>query len=305
MIRHFESDPDLGAAVFSVHLPDGSSECSAYPDVFIGCGTGFRRKALEEVGGLPEDFFMQAEEYDLSLRLLDAGWAVKRFDDLHVVHLKSSTARRPGRVMRLDVRNNMILARRYFPRQWIKPFQQDWMTRYYKIAAARKQRMSFFAGALQGFVSSRLQHKRKPISDAAFEAFAKIKEIKARLHLAQQNLDLKSMIFVDLGKNVLAYWMAAQGLGIDIVAIADQKLGAADTKRARRYRGIPIVDDEEAQTYAADAVLIANLSPVHARQRRRQWRAIAHRPVIDLFELDQPWTGDLDHEIAPIGQRVA
>src|SRR4051812_35219353 len=94
MIRHFEADPDLGAAVFSVHLADGSSECSAYPDVFIGCGTGFRRKALEEVGGLPEDFFMQAEEYDLSLRLLDAGWMVKGFDDLHVVHLKAHLARR-------------------------------------------------------------------------------------------------------------------------------------------------------------------------------------------------------------------
>ena len=52
-------------------------ECSAYPDVFIGCGTGFRRQALVEVGGLPEDFFMQAEEYDLSLRLLDAGWTVE------------------------------------------------------------------------------------------------------------------------------------------------------------------------------------------------------------------------------------
>src|SRR3954470_15120268 len=60
MIRHFEADPDLGAAVFEIHLPDGSSECSAYPDVFIGCGTGFRRQALAEVGGLPEDFFMQA-----------------------------------------------------------------------------------------------------------------------------------------------------------------------------------------------------------------------------------------------------
>ena len=66
MVRHFQADPMLGAAVFTVTLPDGSRECSAYPDVFIGCGTGFRRRALEQAGGLPEDFFMQAEEYDLS-----------------------------------------------------------------------------------------------------------------------------------------------------------------------------------------------------------------------------------------------
>src|SRR4051812_47927608 len=63
MIQHFENEPQLGAAAFTIDLPDGSQECSAYPDVFIGCGTGFRRRALTQVGGLPEDFFMQAEEY--------------------------------------------------------------------------------------------------------------------------------------------------------------------------------------------------------------------------------------------------
>ncbi|CAN5396290.1 hypothetical protein BH09PLA1_BH09PLA1_31840 [soil metagenome] len=296
MIRHFDADRDLGAAVFAVHLPDGSAECSAYPDVFIGCGTGFRRTALVEVGGLPDDFFMQAEEYDLSLRLLDAGWIVQRFDDLHVVHLKSPTARRPRRVMRLDVRNNLIVTRRYFPQHWIRPFARDWMSRYYKIAASKKQRISFFAGAIHGFVASSWPSRRKPISDAAFEAFAKINEIRGRLAIAQEVLDLKSVIFVDLGKNVLVYWMAARDLGIEVVAIADQNLGAASGKRARKYRGVPIVDDTEAQTYAADAVVIANLSPVHAQARRRDWRAIAHRPVVDLFELGQPWTEDLRTE---------
>src|SRR5438105_3645348 len=107
MIDHFENDPRLGAAVFTITLPDGSRECSAYPDVFIGCGTGFRRQALEQVGGLPEDFFMQAEEYDLSLRLLDAGWSVRTFDDLHVKHLKTPGARYSERGKQFDVRNNL------------------------------------------------------------------------------------------------------------------------------------------------------------------------------------------------------
>src|SRR5687767_2592086 len=98
MMQHFDADPALGAAVFTVTLPDGSRECSAYPNVFIGCGTGFRRRALRQVGGLPPDFFMQAEEYDLSLRLLAAGWEVKAFDDLHISHLKTPTARSSSRV---------------------------------------------------------------------------------------------------------------------------------------------------------------------------------------------------------------
>src|SRR5687768_8233700 len=136
MIRHFESDPSLGAAVFDVQLPDGSRECSAYPNVFIGCGTGFRRRALAQVGELPEDFFMQAEEYDLSLRLLAAGYDVRTFDDLHVTHLKSPTARASERVTRFDVRNNLVLITRYFPRQWVIPFAKDWLRRYRLIANA-------------------------------------------------------------------------------------------------------------------------------------------------------------------------
>src|SRR4051812_19074754 len=116
MIEHFRADPQLGAAVFDVILPDGSHECSAYPNVFIGCGTGFRREAVIDVGGLPDDFFMQAEEYDLSLRLLAAGWKIERLDDIRVTHLKTPNARIPARTTRLDVRNNLTLVTRYFPR---------------------------------------------------------------------------------------------------------------------------------------------------------------------------------------------
>ncbi len=104
MIEYFQADPQLGAAVFDVVLPDGSRESSALPNVFIGCGTGFRREAITQAGRLPDDFFMQAEEYDLSLRLLDAGWKIRRFSDLQVRHLKTPSARSPARTTRLDAR---------------------------------------------------------------------------------------------------------------------------------------------------------------------------------------------------------
>ena len=283
MIQHFDADPQLGAAAFDVHLPDGSRECSAYPNVFIGCGTGFRRRALAEVGGLPTDFFMQAEEYDLSLRLLDAGWRVRPFDDLHVIHLKSPAARRSGRTMRLDVRNNLIVASRYFPGGWAGPMARDWLTRYYRIAAAKRQRLAFLAGAAQGAVAM-ITDQRRPIGAAAFETFAKVNEIEARLRRAQADLDLRSVLFVDVGKNLLPYWRAARRLGILVVAIADAKLGRDGNGRPARYRGIPIVTDEEARTYAFDAAVVSNLSPVHAALRREQWRRMDFRPVIDLFE---------------------
>jgi GT2 family glycosyltransferase len=148
MIAHFERDARLGAATFTVTLPTGQRECSAYPNVFIGCGTGFRRAALDEVGGLPSDFFMQAEEYDLSLRLMAAGWAVRSFDDLHVTHLKTPAARYPQRVAMLDVRNNLVLAARHFPLRWAIAYGFDWTQRYRWIAKVNGRRWPHWKGVL-------------------------------------------------------------------------------------------------------------------------------------------------------------
>ncbi len=282
MIRYFESDPSLGAAVFDVQLPDGSRECSAYPNVFIGCGTGFRRRALAQVGGLPEDFFMQAEEYDLSLRLLAGGWKVHRFDDLHVLHLKTPTARKSTRTTRLDVRNNLTLIGRYFPDRWVMPFALDWTNRYAMLAAARDHRAAHWQGVTEAAIRAVRGIDRRPLGATAFEKFARIDAIAQGLGAARDELGLKTILLADLGKNVLVYWLAAQSCGIKVTAVADDTLGG----RGWKYRGVPIMTNEEARRAPFDAVVISNLSPVHAALRRDWWRRAQGGPVVDLFECE-------------------
>ena len=279
MMQYFETDISLGAAVFTITSPDGSQECSAYPNVCIGCGTGFRIEALREVGGLPDDFFMAAEEYDLSLRLLDAGWNVRRFDDLHVTHLKSPLARFPTRVTRLDVRNNLLLAMRSFPPDWRLPYAIEWMKRYRLIARAKGRGGAFWAGLITGAVAAVVSRWR-PISPAAFEAFTRVRETEVRMKEAARRYGLRDVLFVDLGKNIFAYRRAAERCGLRVVAVADASLGG----RRFRYNGIPIVSDAGAQSLKFDAAIVSNLSPVHAAARRAAWRAKDTRPVIDLFE---------------------
>jgi GT2 family glycosyltransferase len=288
MIEHFDHDPTLGAAGFTVTLPDGSRECSAYPDVFIGCGVGLRRSALEQVGGLPDDFFMQAEEYDLSLRLLDAGWSVRTFDDLHVAHLKTPQARISDRTMRLDVRNNLTLIGRHFPDQWVMPFAIDWMRRYAAIARAKGLRGAFWRGFSQGALRVTERLNRRPISDGAFEQFARIEEIRRRMWAAKARYGLRRVLFVDYGKNILPYWLGARDCGIDVVAVAvaDAPLARA----ARHYRGAPVLHDTDALRLTFDGVVVSNLSPVHAAARCEQWRMMCAAPVIDLFERARPRT---------------
>jgi GT2 family glycosyltransferase len=282
MITHFQNDPRLGAAIFNVTLPDGSREASAFPTVCIGCGTAFRREALIAAGGLPTDFFMQAEEYDLSLRLLDAGWDLRRFDDLHVSHLKTTTARRPARTTRLDIRNNLLVISRNFPRYWIRPYAKDWIQRYHWLAAGRgiRHRFAFYHGLLGGLLKSLIPNKRRAISDGAFEKFAMINRIRAELTHATRRHNLRRVLLIDVGKNLYAYWLAARALNLNIVAIADNSFASPD----RKYRGIPIIDDTAARILPFDAVIIANDSPIHAPIRSATWRAMISRPVLTFSE---------------------
>ena len=69
-------------------------------------------------------------------------------------------------------------------------------------------------------------------------------------------------------------------MGLRVTGVADAKL----SRPKRRYRGVNIVDDEAAQLLEFDVAVIANVSPVHAAQRRDAWRQRSRRPVIDLFE---------------------
>jgi len=283
MLAHFEADPSLGAAIFTITLPSGAQECSAYPDVFIGCGTGFRTDALRQVGGLPDDFFMQAEEYDLSLRLLDAGWKIRRFGDLHATHLKSPAARLPSRTMRLDVRNNLTLIGRYFPDEWVLPFARDWIARYRLIALANGATPAFYRGLVEGAARLIRAADRRPVKPQTFEQFARVTQIEQRLAQAVRDQALKRILLVDLGKNVTPYWRAAHRLGLRIQAIADARLGG----RGFTWRGVDILPDADALDLPFDAAIISNSSPVHARQRSDAWQSLTGRPVVDLLQSPQ------------------
>jgi GT2 family glycosyltransferase len=277
MLRHFEWDTKLGAAVFTIHLPNGARECSAYPDVCIGCGTGFRREALDEVGGLPQDFFMAAEEYDLSLRLLGAGWAVQTFEDLHVTHLKIPTSRFPSRVARLDARNNVMLALRYFPDRWRMRYAAAWLQRYQLMAQVNGNLKSFYLGAVEG-IARGLRNEYTPIDPAAFERFSRIEQIHSQMSRLATKRNWQKLLLVDLGKNFIAWHDAAERLGLQIVGIADQRLGG----RGLRYGGIPLLSDEQAMMCGFSAAVISNLSPVHADERLWQWRRRAGEAAVDL-----------------------
>ena len=311
MIRHFRDNPRLAAAVFDVTLPDGSKEGSAYPDIFIGAGTGLRRSALEKIGALqkdgggmpagplPSDFFMQAEEYDLSFRLLEGGFSVQRFWDLPLTHLKAPNARIGQRTTRLDVRNNLFLLARYLPDPLCHQFAADWLARYFLMAQQRDavagatphpefgtHKKAFLAGAAQGLAEWSTQRASAPkrLSPETIERIFKFRTIRDRLNHAARRLNAQRIIFAELGKNLLPFHRAAQQLGLHVAAIADDNLGGTP-ENPRDYRGIPLLTWQtlHRQGLQADVVVLTNISPVHAPKRVAALRRRLPTPVVDLF----------------------
>jgi hypothetical protein len=232
------------------------------------------------VGGLPTDFFMQAEEYDLSLRLMNAGWAVRAFDDLHVTHLKTPVARYPQRVAMLDVRNNLVLAARHFPLRWAIAYGFDWTRRYCWIAKVNGRRGAHARGVLAALLMIARGVGRRPVSDDVFEQFSRMREIDRQMREVASDTGARRVLFIDVGKNALAYHRAANRLGLTVVAIADETLGG----HGFSYHGVPVVTDAVAATLTFDVAIVTNLSPVHAANRLTAWRNRTTRQVIDLFE---------------------
>ena len=105
-------------------------------------------------------------------------------------------------------------------------------------------------------------------------------DIRRRIEQLVRQHKVSSVLLIDVGKNLLPFYLAAEACGVRVVAVADDRLA----KPGRRYRGVPVVTDEQARRMVFDVAVVANVSPVHAAGRVAQWREAQGRPVFDLFE---------------------
>ena len=295
MIRHFKQDPSLGAAGFVVRLPDGTRECSALPNVFVGCGVGFRRAVLNAVGGLDVSYFMQAEEFDLSFRLIQAGYDVRTFENLVVLHLKSPAARSGRQKAFYDARNNLTLAASYLPAPWHREYLRDWRQRYGWLARLADADREFQDGCVLGLARGYYRRWTRPqlrLRDETTRHIFGIDLIESAMaRLAAQRCG--RVLFADLGKNIFPYYRAATMSGIQIMAIMDDRFAGSD----RRYREIPIVDRAQGLRLGADAIVVSNSSPIHARITELELCAKTDLPVYrwhGRFDFEPP--GDLTSE---------
>ena len=88
----------------------------SYPiDCLVGAFMMVRREAIEQVGGLDEDYFMYGEDIDWCYRLKQAGWGIYYNADTTIVHYKGGSARRrPLRIVYEFHRAMLLFHRKHF-----------------------------------------------------------------------------------------------------------------------------------------------------------------------------------------------
>ncbi|MCX5661522.1 MAG: glycosyltransferase [Planctomycetota bacterium] len=283
-MARMDEAPEIGAVGGRVLLADGSFEASAFPSVMINCAVCIRKAAIDQVGGFPEDFFRQAEEYDLSFRLWNAGFRIERYEDLLFRHEKAAGNRTPAAIHRLDTRNNLILLDRYLTGPLRAEYRADWMQRYEAIARHAGHARAVWLGRLQADVRSATAfirgQRREPLSPAALEANFEL-ERQARLVAAWAKLHgVRRVALADFSKNIYATFNACRLAGVEIVCLAENGPAFAGEK----YRGLPILTDEAAAREPVDGVVLANVSPARVELRARQLEGRFARPVLRLWQ---------------------
>jgi GT2 family glycosyltransferase len=288
-IAHLEQTPKSAAVVGRVVLPDGSLEGPAMPCVLLGGASVVRKSVLDQTGGFSPEFFRQAEEYDLSFRILRLGHAIDRFEDVVFRHEKVAVGRTPAVVHRMDLRNNLILVERFLPKPLRHAYRHDWVRRYSALARHAGHADAAKTAMFEALVWARRERLvgRQTLDDATAETIFQLRAQTDAVAGWRDRHHVKRVAVADFSKNVYATDRACRSAGLDVVAVADDREAFA----GMRYRGVPVLNSADALGRGVDGVVVSNVNPAQMDARARQVRERFAGPVLTLWEpryLEQP-----------------
>lgn len=282
-MAHLDREPRVAAVVGRIELPNGALEASALPTVVANGALIIRRRVIEEVGGLPREFFRQAEEYDWSLRIWNAGHRIDRFEDVVFRHDKAPGNRRGSDIHYCDVRNNLILLERYLPAPLRGEYRRDWTQRYGALARKNGHRAAHLRGLLAGraWAVREAASGRRLLSPAATEHVFDLDWQAGLIAEWARAQGVSRVLLADLGKNIYATWRGCTTSGVTPVGVADN----GDAFAGLTYRRLPVRRDEAWARQRFDGVVLANTNPAQVERREAELRqAFPGRPVLTLWQ---------------------
>jgi GT2 family glycosyltransferase len=144
---------------------------------FVGCAHAIRSKVFEKTGYYPENFFYGMEEYDLSYRVLDSGYAIVYDDRVLILHKESPEGRLTNREkLRGMWVNKSKVAWKYLPKKFFYSTALLWSYEYLRKTGFH------FAGWLKGWkevFAIKKAEQRKPLQN---DTLSYLQKVDARLH---------------------------------------------------------------------------------------------------------------------------
>ncbi len=126
-VRTFQSDPGIGVVGCRILAPedaddeiDGNAEDSVTTK-FSGGATAHRKESLGAAGYYPSDFFRQAEEGDLALRLIENGYTIVRCPKAVMYHKRPQATDAPRKHFFYATRNSLFTITRQYPFLFLIP----------------------------------------------------------------------------------------------------------------------------------------------------------------------------------------
>lgn len=283
-VAFLDSNPRAGAVTGCVVLPDGSREASALPAVPANGALCLRRSVLRQIDGFRfcKAFGRQAEEYELAFRILEAGYELHRFEDLIYRHEKQTPGQRStAQIHRLDLRNNLIVAHRYLPRDLRRQYQRDWADRYTAIARHKGFASAARRGRWEAFFWSLREPFPKTARPATIETVFELNKQSQTIAQWSKQHSIRRAVIADYSKNIYATHRACLGAGIDIQAITDNSPAFTGLS----YRGVRIENDQQAiKINRPDGVVLSNVNPAQVDHRLEQLRKIFNGPILRLWQ---------------------
>jgi GT2 family glycosyltransferase len=278
MSRH----PKTAALVARVILPSGEAEGPAMPAVTLGGASIIRRSVIDEVGGFSPEFFRQAEEYDFSFRVWNAGYRIERFEDVRFGHDKVASGRCSALTRRMDLRNNLIVAERYLPRPMRRAYRHDWLRRYAALGLHEKHDDAINSAVHESRIWARREKKvgRKILSETALESLFQWKAQELAVADWSRALSIRRVAIADVSKNIFATWRACKLAGLEIVSIIENNAAFAGSK----YRGIPVKNDAKTGNVDFDGIVLSTVNPARVDGRMQELSSWFTKPTLRLWE---------------------
>jgi GT2 family glycosyltransferase len=143
---------------------------------FTGCAHLLKKEVLDETGFYPEDFFYGMEEYDLSYRIINAGYTLGYDNSVLIEHKESPKGRQPNyQKLASQWINKSKVAWRYLPKRYYITTMCGWSLEYIRKA---KGNWGIFFSTWIKVLGIPFTEKRTPISK---KAITYLKQVKARL----------------------------------------------------------------------------------------------------------------------------